>query len=87
MLYAFSAAEAIAALDAHTSELVRAFLDHDLSIDDVLVEVGAPSKVPTGMAVVDHIVAMPRPPAAVVVHSLNEAAAIEMCAGCTSARS
>lgn len=80
MLYVFSAAEAIAALDAHGDDIVQAFLDHDLSEDDILIEVGAPSKVPTGMTVVDHILAMPKPPAAVVVHSYNHVAAVEMCA-------
>jgi len=32
------------------------------------------------MTVVDHIVTMQRPPASVIVHSLNHDAAIEMCA-------
>jgi CheY-like chemotaxis protein len=80
MLYVFSAAEAIEALDAHAGDIVQAFLDHDLSEDDILIEVGAPSKVPTGMTVVDHILTMPRPPAAVVVHSYNHTAAVVMCA-------
>src|SRR5581483_12414793 len=69
MLYAHSAAEAIAALETHEGELIQAFLDHDLSEEDIMVAVGAPSKVPTGMTVVDHILKMRRPPVAVVVHS------------------
>jgi CheY-like chemotaxis protein len=84
MLYVYTAAEAIAALDAHGAEIVHAFLDHDLSEADILVAVGAPSQVPTGMAVVDHILRMAAPPAAVVVHSYNRDAALEMCARLTT---
>jgi CheY-like chemotaxis protein len=80
MIYVHSATEAIAALRAHEGEIAQAFLDHDLSEEDMMVLVGEPTKVPTGMTVVDHIVTMQRPPAAVVVHSLNYTAAIEMCA-------
>src|SRR5882757_10052199 len=79
MIYAHSAAEAIEALQAHEGELIQAFLDHDLSEADIMVAVGAPSKVPTGMTVVDHILTMKRPPAAVTVHSYNQPAAVEMC--------
>jgi hypothetical protein len=84
MLYVFSAAEAIEALNDHAGEIVQAFLDHDLSEDDILIEVGAPSKVPTGMTVVDHILTMARPPEAVIVHSYNQVAAVEMCARLTA---
>jgi predicted O-methyltransferase YrrM len=80
VLYVHSAAEAIAALDRHAGEIDQAFLDHDLCEADILVEVGAPSQEPTGMAVVDHILTMARPPASLVVHSYNYAAAVEMCA-------
>lgn len=80
MIYVFTADEAIQALREHEGEIALAFLDHDLSEDDICVAPGAPTKVPTGMAVVDHIVTMQRPPASVTVHSLNHDAAIEMCA-------
>jgi hypothetical protein len=80
MIFAHSAAEAIEALQAHEGELIQAFLDHDLSEADIMVEVGAPSKVPTGMTVVDHILTMQKPPVAVTVHSYNQPAAVEMCA-------
>jgi hypothetical protein len=80
MLYAYSAAEAIQALRDHEGAIVEAFLDHDLSEDDILVAPGAASTVPTGMAVVEHILTMQRPPGVVTVHSLNLDAAIEMCA-------
>jgi len=79
VLYVHSAAEAIAALDRHAGEIGQAFLDHDLCEADILVEVGAPSREPTGMAVVDHILTMARPPASLVVHSYNHDAAVEMC--------
>jgi predicted O-methyltransferase YrrM len=77
VLYVHSAAEAIAALDA--GDIDQAFLDHDLCEADILVPVGAPSEQPTGMAVVDHILTLPRPPASLVVHSYNYEAAVEMC--------
>jgi CheY-like chemotaxis protein len=80
MLYVFSAGEAIQALRDHEGEIVQAFLDHDLSLDDLCVAVGAPTRVPTGMTVVDHIVTMRAPPGSIVVHSLNHSAAVEMCA-------
>ncbi len=58
----------------------QAFLDHDLSEEDVMVQPGQPSKVPTGMAVVDHIVSLPQSqrPRQVIVHSMNTVAAEEM---------
>jgi DNA-binding LacI/PurR family transcriptional regulator len=80
ILYVFSAAEAIDALRAHEGEIAEAFLDHDLCVEDHWVAPGAPSKVPTGMAVVDHIVTMRRPPAVITVHSFNYEAASVMCA-------
>lgn len=80
MIYVHTAAEAIEALQAHEGELIQAFLDHDLSEDDIMVAVGGSSKVPTGMAVVDHILTMKRPPVSVTVHSYNGPAAVEMCA-------
>ena len=80
LLYVFTAAEAIDALQAHDGEIVEAFLDHDLCEDDHWVAPGAPSKVPTGMAVVEHIVTMRKPPAVITVHSFNYQAAVAMCA-------
>ena len=80
VLYAFTAAEAIAALRAHEGEIAEAFLDHDLCVEDQCIEPGAPSRVPTGMVVVDHIMAMQKPPRSVTVHSFNTRAAMVMCA-------
>lgn len=77
--YVFTAADAIAALQEHEGEIAHAFLDHDLCEDDHWVVPGAPSKVPTGMMVVDHIVTMRQPPSRVTVHSFNYHAALEMC--------
>src|SRR5262245_50857293 len=79
-LFTFTAAEAIAALRAHDGEIEEAYLDHDLCEDDQMVAPGGPSKVPTGMDVVDHIVTMRRPPSRIIVHSFNTPAAMEMCA-------
>lgn len=73
---AWSAKEAIALLER--MEFAQAFLDHDLSIEDIMCKPGGPSKVPTGMAVVDHIVAMSKPVPVVIVHSMNEPAAQAM---------
>jgi len=73
-----TAAEAIEQLRARP--FAQAFLDHDLSLDDIMVEPGAPSKEPTGMAVVDHIMTMEDPPLEVIVHSCNPAAAAAMVA-------
>jgi hypothetical protein len=86
LLYVFTAADAIDALRTHEGEISTAFLDHDLCEDDHWVLPGAPSKVPTGMAVVDHIVTMHRPPAAVTVHSFNHHAAVAMCARLSALR-
>jgi hypothetical protein len=84
IIYAFSAADAIQALRDHEGDIVQAFLDHDLSEDDLLVALGEPTRVPTGMTVVDHILTMKKPPEAIVVHSLNYDAAVEMCARLSS---
>jgi hypothetical protein len=80
VLHVYTAADAIAALRTYEGEITEAFLDHDLCEDDHWVAPGAPSKVPTGMAVVDHITTMRRPPGRVTVHSFNQLAAVEMCA-------
>lgn len=80
ILYVFTAAEAIDALRRHDGGIAEAFLDHDLCEDDHWVAPGAPSKVPTGMAVVDYILTMRRPPAVITVHSFNHDAAVVMCA-------
>ena len=80
ILYVFTAAAAIEALRAYEGEITEAFLDHDLCVADQWVAPGAPSQVPTGMVVVDHIIGMSRPPARVTVHSFNTEAAVEMCA-------
>ena len=80
LLYVFTAADAIDALRAHEGRIATAFLDHDLCEDDHWVLPGAPSKVPTGMAVVEHIVTMRKPPGVITVHSFNYQAALVMCA-------
>lgn len=80
ILYVFTAAEAIDALRTHDGGIAEAFLDHDLCEDDHWVAPGAPSKVPTGMAVVEYILTMRRPPAVITVHSFNYDAAAVMCA-------
>jgi DNA-binding LacI/PurR family transcriptional regulator len=80
ILYVFSAAEAIDALRTHEGQITEAFLDHDLCAEDHWVAPGGPSKVPTGMAVVEYILTMRQPPAVITVHSFNYEAAVEMCA-------
>lgn len=80
LVYVHTAAEAIHAIETRAGDVAHAFLDHDLSEDDILVAVGAPTQVPSGMTVVEHILGMTRPPACVVVHSYNQDAAVEMCA-------
>jgi hypothetical protein len=80
LLYVFTAAAAIDALRTYEGEITEAFLDHDLCVEDQWVAPGAPSKVPTGMAVVDYITTMRLPPRRITVHSFNHDAAIEMCA-------
>lgn len=78
---AFSADEAIELLKKHSYDQV--FLDHDLSVDDIMCEVGAPTKVPTGMAVVNFMMQTTEMwggmPDEVIVHSCNTVAATEMC--------
>lgn len=59
-------------------EFDQVFLDHDLSEEDIMVDVGVKSSVPTGMAVVDHIMTMENPPQDIIIHSCNGPAAIEM---------
>jgi hypothetical protein len=86
LIYVFTAADAIDALRAHEGEISTAFLDHDLCEDDHWVAPGAPSKVPTGMVVVDHIVTMRHPPSAITVHSFNHHAAVAMCARLSALR-
>jgi hypothetical protein len=79
IVYAYTAKYAIETLDKYQDNICQAFLDHDLDEADTLCKVGAKTKAPTGMTVVDHIVKMQRPPRAVIVHSLNYVAALEMC--------
>lgn len=86
LIYVFTAADAIDALRTHEGEISTAFLDHDLCEDDHWVAPGAPSKVPTGMVVVDHIVTMRQPPSAITVHSFNYHAAVAMCARLSALR-
>lgn len=76
IIQVFTAKEAIQELD--NGGVFMAFLDHDLSDEDMMVEVGYPTKVPTGMTVVDHIVTMEDPPKEIVVHSMNYDASVEM---------
>lgn len=73
---AWTADDAIQLLATRTFDQV--FLDHDLSEDDIMVDVGGVSTVPTGMAVVDVICKMHSPPQDIVVHSLNGPARDEM---------
>jgi hypothetical protein len=60
----------------------QVFLDHDLSIDDIMCQPGGPSKVPTGMDVVDRIcqLSFELAPRRAYVHSMNEPAARVMVA-------
>src|SRR5574337_350424 len=59
-------------------EFDQAFLDHDLSEEDIMIIPGQRSHVPTGMTVVEHIMTMERPPRQIVIHSHNGPAALEM---------
>ena len=72
----WSAKEAIDALKANRFDQV--FLDHDLSENDIMMEVDSTSNVPTGMDVVHFILEMENPPPEVVVHSCNAPAALRM---------
>lgn len=73
---AYSAKEAIQFLNAN--EYDQVFLDHDLSLDDIMCEVGAKTREPTGMAVVDHIVEKKIRIPYVIVHSHNGPASEQM---------
>lgn len=73
----FTAADAIRDLQ-DPSDIDQVFLDHDLSEDDIMSVPGAPTKVATGMAVVDHIMTMATPPREIFVHTCNPAAAVAM---------
>jgi len=72
----WTASDAIRQLN--TGKFDQVFLDHDLSEDDIMIKVGAKSKVRTGMDVVDHILEMDPPPPEVIVHSCNGPAALQM---------
>jgi hypothetical protein len=52
-------------------EFDEAYLDHDLSEEDIMCDPDGPTKVPSGMCVVDHIVRMVKPPPKVYVHTCN----------------
>ena len=73
---AYNAADAITYLE--NEKFDQAFLDHDLSEEDVMMAVGGKSTVPTGMAVVDFIVKMSNPPLNIIIHSCNIPASLEM---------
>jgi len=73
---AHTAEEAIRLLNER--EFHQVFLDHDLDESDVMCRVGEPTVAATGMAVVDHILSMERPPLNVLIHSCNAPAATEM---------
>lgn len=75
-----SATEAIEILKRARDQgqyFAQVFLDHDLSLDDIMCPPGGPSKVPTGMDVVDFICGMKfgEQPRIAIVHSMNEPAA------------
>lgn len=76
VVHVYSADEAITELKLHS--FVQVFLDHDLSEEDIMVDVSAGSVYPTGMAVVDHILTMESPSQEVIVHSCNGPAAAVM---------
>lgn len=76
IVFAHTAAGAIDALNREAFDQV--FLDHDMSEEDIMIEVGGRSVEPTGMAVVEHLLSMADPPKNIVVHSMNEPAAREM---------
>jgi CheY-like chemotaxis protein len=73
--HAYTAAQAIALLGG--AAFVQVFLDHDLGEGDPGVIEDA-SWGPSGMTVVDHIIAMAQPPQDVIVHSMNAPARLEM---------
>lgn len=76
----FSAADAIAMIEGSPRPFTIALLDHDLCREDILAAPGAPTVVPTGYAVVEHLVGVPvaRRPREVIVHSCNTLAATAM---------
>jgi len=78
LLIAYNASQAISYLGTDGCDIDQAFLDHDLSEEDIMCEVGGASRVPTGMTVVDHIVTMKAPPRQVIVHTCNGPAGDEM---------
>ena len=62
-------------------KFLQAFLDHDLSLDDIMCQPGGPSKVPTGMEVVKFLESCSwddLPVKNVIIHSMNEPAASQM---------
>jgi hypothetical protein len=63
--------------DGLESRFRQVFLDHDLSLEDIMCPPGGPSHVPTGMDVVDRLVKLPPEcrPDETFVHSMNEPAA------------
>lgn len=69
VFHSYTAAAAIEKIEAHRP--VQVFLDHDLSEDDVMCVPGQPTRVPTGMTVVEHIMTMREPPTDVIIHSCN----------------
>lgn len=79
LLQAITAEQAITLLGGDARYDV-ACLDHDLSEEDIMCPPGGPSRVATGMDVVDHIVSMghDRRPRFVVVHTHNPPAGDEM---------
>lgn len=76
--HAYTAEEATRALEANLYDC--AFLDHDLSVEDIMCDPRGPTLAPTGYAVVQHIVGMlvARQPQVVIVHSMNRPAARRM---------
>lgn len=77
IVQARTAQEAIVFLNQEPFDQV--FLDHDLSVDDIMCAPGDPDALcPTGMDVVDHILTMEIPPPSVWVHTMNTPAAYEM---------
>lgn len=75
-----TASEAISLIDRFEKNgwyFVQVFLDHDLSLEDIMCPPGGPSKVPTGMDVVDRLCLLPQRlvPEMAYVHSMNEPAA------------
>lgn len=82
---AYSADEAITSLATGTFD--AAFLDHDLSVEDVMSAPGAKTLAPTGQVVADYIASLDatRRPGVVLVHSMNPAGSQSMAAALTAA--